>query len=152
MLGARRRRLCARADQLLDRIGLSDRADAPFLHLSGGQQRRVLLARALMNEPRALLLDEPTAGVDTEGQQQFCALLSELSAQGMAVVLVSHDIPLVMTHAHRIACLAVQLHWHGAAHHLDEETVRTTYRCELQRYELRPHRHEPSDCVHQKTD
>jgi len=152
LLGSQRRRVLARADELLHRVGLADRADAPFLQLSGGQQRRALLARALMNEPTALLLDEPTAGVDTEGQLQFCDLLREFSAQGMAIVLVSHDIPLVTSHAHRVACLAVQLHWHGAAHHLDKETVRTTYRCELERYELRPHRHESADCVLQKTE
>jgi zinc transport system ATP-binding protein len=152
LVGLRRRRVLDRADELLDRVGLADRADAPFLQLSGGQQRRALLARALMNEPAALLLDEPTAGVDTEGQLQFCDLLREFSAQGMAIVLVSHDIPLVTAHAHRIACLAVHLHWHGAADHLDEETVRTTYRCELERYELRPHRHEPAGCVVQTTE
>lgn len=152
LFGSQRRRVLARADDLLDRVGLAPRADAPFLHLSGGQQRRALLARALMNEPAALLLDEPTAGVDTEGQLQFCDLLREFSAQGMAIVLVSHDIPLVTTHAHRVACLAVQLHWHGAADHLDEETVRSTYRCELERYELRPHRHESAGCMLQKTE
>lgn len=143
LFGSQRRRLFARAEELLDRVGLSNRAAAPFLQLSGGQQRRVLLARALMNEPRAVLLDEPTAGVDTEGQQQFCALLREFSAQGMAVVLVSHDLPLVTAHAHRIACLAVHLHWHGPAAALDENTVQLAYRCELDRYQVRSHRHEP---------
>jgi zinc transport system ATP-binding protein len=142
LFGARRKSVFAQADALLARVGLTDRADAPFNQLSGGQQRRALLARALLNEPQALLLDEPTAGVDTEGQQQFCLLLRELSAQGIAIVLVSHDIPLVTSHADRIACVAGQLHWHGAAAALDEQTVQLTYRCELDRYQLRPHHHE----------
>lgn len=142
LFGARRQIVLQHADELLTRVGLFDRADAPFNQLSGGQQRRALLARALLNDPQALLLDEPTAGVDTEGQQQFCALLRDLSAQGIAIVLVSHDIPLVTSHADRIACVAGQLHWHGAAAALDEKTVQLTYRCELDRYQLRPHRHE----------
>jgi zinc transport system ATP-binding protein len=140
LFGARRRAVQQRADELLERVSLTDRADAPFNQLSGGQQRRALLARALLNQPEALLLDEPTAGVDTEGQQQFCALLRELSSHGIAIVLVSHDIPLVTSHADRVACVAGQLHWHGAASALDEKTVQQTYRCELDRYQLRPHR------------
>jgi zinc transport system ATP-binding protein len=148
LFGARRRSVHWRADSLLARVGLTERAEAPFNQLSGGQQRRVLLARALLNEPQALLLDEPTAGVDTEGQQQFCALLRELSAQSIAIVLVSHDIPLVTSHADRIACVAGHLHWHGTANSLDERTVQITYRCELERYRVRPHRHQSRRTEH----
>lgn len=136
LFGAAARQTARRADELLECVGLTAHASTPFVYLSGGQQRRLLLARSLMDSPTALLLDEPTAGVDTEGQQQFCSLLRELSAQGIAIILVSHDIPLITQHAHRIACLAVTLHWHGAADALQQDTVFHAYRCELERYQV----------------
>ena len=120
--------------------------------LPGGQQRRCLLARALMCSPSVLLLDEPTTGVDTDGQRQFCSVLRKLSAEGITIVLVSHDIPLISQYAKRIACIAVTLHWHGPAGELDQHTVGDAYRCELKQYGVaaeqlvtdRPHRHESS--------
>jgi len=136
LFGSFRREVNRMADELLERVGLSDHAENRFANLSGGQQRRLLLARALMNHPNALLLDEPTAGVDSLGQEQFCGILGELSQQGIAVILVSHDIPLVTGHADRIACLCVGLHWHGPADALDQETVHEAYRCELERYQI----------------
>lgn len=136
LFGSARREMMTRAEELIHRVGLIGHADKPFVHLSGGQQRRCLLARALMDSPAVLLLDEPTAGVDTEGQRQFCAILRELSAQGITIVLVSHDIPLITQYAHRIACLGVTLHWHGAADALEQHTVLDAYRCELERYQV----------------
>ena len=90
-----------------------------------------------MRRPDVLLLDEPTAGVDAEGQEQFCALLRELTGEGLTILLVSHDLPLITAHADRIACLNVTLHWHGRARELDAGTVQAAYLCELQRYQLR---------------
>ncbi len=133
--GARRVAVHQRAEELLEAVGLSDHADTPFVHLSGGQQRRLLLARALMNRPSLLLLDEPTAGVDTEGVEVFGALLRALAREGLTVLLVSHDIPLVAAHADRLACLARRLHWHGPAAALDEQVIRQAYACELDRYQ-----------------
>jgi zinc transport system ATP-binding protein len=135
--GRRRKETQQRGDELLARVGLKRQAATPFVHLSGGQQRRLLLARALMRRPDVLLLDEPTAGVDAEGQEQFCALLRELTGEGLTILLVSHDLPLITAHADRIACLNVTLHWHGRARELDAVTVHAAYRCELQRYQLR---------------
>ncbi len=134
--GARRVAVHQRAEELLEAVGLSDHADTPFVHLSGGQQRRLLLARALMNRPSLLLLDEPTAGVDTAGVESFLALLRALAHEGLTVLLVSHDIPLVAAHADRLACLARRLHWHGPANALDEEVIRQAYACELERYQI----------------
>ena len=136
LFGSRRREVNRKAVELLTRAGLTDCAEARFADLSGGQQRRLLLARALMNDPNVLLLDEPTAGVDAQGQEQFCDILCELSRQGITVILVSHDIPLITAHADRIACLCVGLHWHGAANALDQKTVHDAYRCELERYQI----------------
>ncbi len=136
LFGARRRDVTRRADELLARVGLADQAAAYFVNLSGGQQRRLLLARALMIDPNVLLLDEPTAGVDSEGQDQFCNLLEGFSHRNITIILVSHDIPLIAAHSDRIACLCVGLHWHGAANALDQKIVREAYRCELERYQI----------------
>ncbi|MBM3902962.1 MAG: ATP-binding cassette domain-containing protein [Verrucomicrobia bacterium] len=123
-----------RANALMERVGLDRQAGLPFVHLSGGQQRRLLLARALLRTPDALLLDEPTNGVDVEGQEQLCALLQQLGVEGITVILVSHDLPLITSKADRIACLNRTLHWHGRARDLDPTKVRNTFANELRRY------------------
>lgn len=81
-----------RARELLDAVGLADRADRRPHQLSGGQRQRVNIARALMNEPSVLLVDEPTSALDHERGAAVVALLSDLTrARGTATVLVTHD-------------------------------------------------------------
>jgi zinc transport system ATP-binding protein len=134
--GAARRKSALRAEALMERFGLTEHSKTSFARLSGGQQRRCLLARALMNSPAVLLLDEPTSGVDAKGQQQFCSILNELSLEGVTILLVSHDIPLIVQYARRVACLAVTLRWSGDADALDQQTVADAYRRELERYQI----------------
>jgi zinc transport system ATP-binding protein len=73
-------------------VGLSDRATADVSTLSGGQQRRVLIARALASEPDVLLMDEPTAGVDTANQQVLSTVLARLRERGTTMVIVTHEL------------------------------------------------------------
>ncbi|MEU9855517.1 ABC transporter ATP-binding protein [Streptomyces sp. NPDC047974] len=81
-----------RARELLDAVGLADRADRRPHQLSGGQRQRVNIARALMNEPSVLLVDEPTSALDHERGAAIVALLADLTrARGTATVLVTHD-------------------------------------------------------------
>jgi len=138
--GERGRALRLQAEAALRRVGLETEHDTPFAVLSGGQQRRALVARALMDNPKVLLIDEPTAGVDAQGQDQICSILRDLTRHGIAILLVSHDIPLIAEYADRIACLCVSLHWHGAAHELTDEIVHEAYRCELENYGASTHR------------
>ncbi|WP_448613553.1 metal ABC transporter ATP-binding protein [Modestobacter sp. URMC 112] len=72
-------------------VGLSDRLGDPVASLSGGQQRRVLVARALAAGPELLIMDEPTAGVDASSQETLAAVLGELSAAGTTLVVVTHE-------------------------------------------------------------
>jgi zinc transport system ATP-binding protein len=72
-------------------VGLADRMDDPVASLSGGQQRRVLVARALAAEPELLLMDEPTAGVDAASQQALAGVLSRVKAAGATLVVVTHE-------------------------------------------------------------
>jgi branched-chain amino acid transport system ATP-binding protein len=86
----------ARALELLERVGLATLADIRADELPTGQARLVELARALATEPKVLLLDEPASGLDDGETAAFGALLCELAAEGMAVVLVEHDVGLVL--------------------------------------------------------
>jgi ABC-2 type transport system ATP-binding protein len=80
----------ARADALLERFGLTSKANETFMRLSGGMKRRLSLARALIHEPALLILDEPTAGVDVELRIELWDLLRELNAAGSTIILTTH--------------------------------------------------------------
>ncbi|WP_436793893.1 ABC transporter ATP-binding protein [Actinospongicola halichondriae] len=77
---------------LLTRVGLDDRADATWRQLSGGEQQRLSLAMALIGKPSVVFLDEPTAGVDVRGRQVIREIIRELAADGVAVVLCTHEL------------------------------------------------------------
>ena len=85
--GERRRR----ALSLLERVGLGGRATHKPSELSGGQQQRVAIARALMNEPPVLFADEPTGNLDTKASVEIMKLFTELSAEGITIVMVTHE-------------------------------------------------------------
>ncbi|MBQ5312323.1 MAG: amino acid ABC transporter ATP-binding protein [Oscillospiraceae bacterium] len=82
----------AEAKQLLEKIGLSDRADHYPYQLSGGQQQRVAIARALAMKPKMLFFDEPTSALDPELTAEILKVLKELAAQKMTMVIVTHEI------------------------------------------------------------
>jgi putative ABC transport system ATP-binding protein len=80
-----------RAAELLESLGIADKADAYPARLSGGQRQRVAVARALMNRPALLLADEPTGAVDARAGEQVAGLLRELNQSGQTLVVVTHD-------------------------------------------------------------
>jgi ABC-2 type transport system ATP-binding protein len=79
-------------EDLLDRVGLRERARTPFRRLSGGEQRRLSLALAVIGRPEVVFLDEPTAGIDLEGREAVRSLVDELRADGVCVVMTTHDL------------------------------------------------------------
>src|SRR5271155_4510813 len=89
--GRKRKSAESRARDLLDLLGIGDKASAVPGVLSGGQRQRLAIARALANEPTLLLADEPTGALDSDGGQEVIELLSRLHTGGQTIVLVTHD-------------------------------------------------------------
>ncbi|MEV4745905.1 amino acid ABC transporter ATP-binding protein [Streptosporangium sp. NPDC049248] len=81
----------SRAVQLLERVGLADRADHYPAQLSGGQQQRVAIARSLAMDPKLILFDEPTSALDPELVQEVLAVMRDLAASGMTMMVVTHE-------------------------------------------------------------
>ncbi|MGH8433867.1 MAG: ABC transporter ATP-binding protein [Pseudomonas sp.] len=79
-----------RAEQYLTQLGLWDKRNSPSRELSGGMKRRLMIARALVHQPRLLILDEPTAGVDIELRRSMWTFLTELNEQGISIILTTH--------------------------------------------------------------
>ncbi|MGH7995287.1 MAG: ABC transporter ATP-binding protein [Opitutaceae bacterium] len=105
-------RLCARfypvavaADELLERFGLADKADARFSGLSAGQRQRLALAQAFINEPEVVILDEPTAGLDPNARKELHGLISSQRSAGRAVLFTTHDLEEARTLCDRIAII-----------------------------------------------
>lgn len=122
----------ATARDLLDRLGLADMGGRAIRELSGGQRQRMFLARALVREADLLVLDEPTSGVDVATRAEVLGLIGELAAEGMAVVLSTHDLNWVGAHLPRLVCLSTTVVADGApAHVLTPHVLRTTYQAEL---------------------
>lgn len=92
------------AKKALETIGLSHLAEAAFGTLSGGQSQRVLIARALVSNPKLLLLDEPTASVDSRAEADIYALLKQLRGQ-MTILMVTHDLGAAIDQVERILCV-----------------------------------------------
>jgi len=92
-----------RARELLERVGLAERADYYPAHLSGGQQQRVAIARALAMDPKLMLFDEPTSALDPELVGEVLAVMRALADDGMTMIVVTHEMAFAREAGHRIA-------------------------------------------------
>ena len=91
--------------RVLDRLGIAPLAQRHIRELSGGQQQRMFIARALLRRPQLLLMDEPTSGVDVASRHDMLHLLGELNAQGVSVVMTTHDLNGVAAHLPQLVAL-----------------------------------------------
>jgi putative ABC transport system ATP-binding protein len=105
LAGMRPRVARARTRELLDQLGIADKAHDYPLRLSGGQRQRVAIARALVNRPTVLLADEPTGALDSRSGDHVMELLAELNRDGQTIILVTHDARLAAAYAARVIAL-----------------------------------------------
>jgi zinc transport system ATP-binding protein len=122
------------AKESLDQVDMLDHKNEQIGQLSGGQQQRVFIARALASKPKLLLLDEPTANLDSHIQENIYELLKELNKE-LAIVMVTHDTGVISSYVTKIACLNKELFMHNEGN-LDSEIIEKVYGCP---YELLAH-------------
>ncbi len=137
-----------KATELLEEAGIADVAEHPIGEISGGQMQRALLCRAVISEPRLLILDEPANFVDNKFENELYRLLRELNAR-MAIVMVSHDVGTISSVVKEIVCVNRRVHRHRS-NLLTEEQLRN-YDCPIQivSHGHVPHtvlEHHPGDC------
>jgi zinc transport system ATP-binding protein len=118
-----------RADEVIDELGLSGLAKSSLSKLSGGQLQRVFLGRAIIGDPKLLLLDEPGNFVDSTFENDFYEKLRELNKR-MAILMVSHDIGIISSHVRSYACVNRTLHYHPSSEISNEQLL--AYGCPIQ--------------------
>jgi zinc transport system ATP-binding protein len=118
-----------RASQVIEELGLHELSDSPLSELSGGQLQRVFLGRAVIGDPRLLLLDEPGNFVDANFENDFYEKLRGLNRR-MAIMMVSHDVGTISAHIKSFACVNRQLHYHPSSEITNEELM--AYGCPIQ--------------------
>lgn len=117
------------AREALQTVDMLEHQNRQIGKLSGGQQKRVFIARALVTEPKLLLLDEPMESVDPTMQVGFYELLESLR-QKMAIVMVSHDMSAVSIYVDKIACINSRLFYHGSKE-VEPKVLEDTYKCPI---------------------
>ena len=114
---------------VIDELGLSEMSGATINELSGGQMQRVFLGRAIIGDPKLLLLDEPGNFVDTTFENDFYEKLRELNRR-MAILMVSHDVGTISSHIKSFACVNRSLHYHPSPEITNEDLL--AYGCPIQ--------------------
>ena len=114
----------------LERLNMAAFAKKRIGALSGGQRQRVLIARALVTQPKLLLLDEPTASIDTKGQTEFFELLKKLNRE-ITVLVVSHDLLVISRYVKSVACVNKRLHYHDQAE-ITGDMLEAMYPCTVE--------------------
>jgi zinc transport system ATP-binding protein len=113
--------------EALEQLEVASLAERKIGALSGGQRQRVFIARALVTKPRLMLLDEPTASIDTRGQAGFFEMLKDLN-QAVTIVVVSHDLLVISRYVKSVACVNRCLHYHHQAE-ITGEMMQSMYPC-----------------------
>lgn len=138
-----------RIGRMIELVGASAYADKPVGAMSGGQLQRILIARALAGETKLIALDEPTVGVDAEGQKRFSELLGRLHTElDVTILIVSHDLRVIVAGCDRVACLRRTLHSHVAPEGLTPEVLGELFSHEVEgiHADIHIHTHRAQDC------
>ncbi len=119
-----------KARELLEKVGLDKLANRSISQLSGGEFQKMLIARALMTEPKLLILDEPTASVDAKASQDIYNLLGALNKK-ITIIMVTHNVMAISSYVKGLACLNVGLVYHGDPE-ISEEVVNSLFGCPVE--------------------
>lgn len=118
-----------KAGKALEKLEMSEYHDQRIGELSGGQRQRVFIARAIVTEPEILVLDEPTASIDTRGQTDFYEILKDLN-KTTTILLVSHDLMVISRHVKSVACVNQSVFYHDDAEFTDD--MLNMYNCPVE--------------------
>lgn len=136
--------------EALEAVGMEKFRNRNIGELSGGQQQRIFIARALVSEPKLLILDEPTVGVDAENVETFYQMLEDLNKRrGITLLLVTHDIGTVSDKVTHVACLNKHLYFHGETKNYQE--IKAEGMSDLYGYgvQMLAHQHQHHDLRHE---
>lgn len=114
----------------LKQVGMEEFIGRNIQKLSGGERQKVLLARALVDEPELLLLDEPMSALDDPSRLKFYKLLSSLNKKGISILLVSHDLEMVVKHVTQVLCLNRKLNHACHAVDLNDKKLKEIFECD----------------------
>jgi zinc transport system ATP-binding protein len=114
-------------------VGVFEKLNFQFKEMSGGEQQRVLLCKALLIKPQILLLDEPTKGLDSQGQDQLLQIIKNIKDKhSTAIVIVDHNINQIIRHCDKVLCLNKSSHWHDHKDLLTKNILENIYHCEFE--------------------
>ncbi len=123
------------ADHLLDILNLYPHKNKSIGQLSGGQQQKAFLARALVSKPKLLILDEPTSNLDTTSQLHFVNQIIKLKEDfNLTVIMVSHDVNSLANNADKLVCLNRSIHFCDKSELITHEMIEHAYTCELETF------------------
>jgi zinc transport system ATP-binding protein len=134
----------------LEQVGMEEFSDVKIGSLSGGQRQRVMIARALYNNPKVLILDEPTSSIDVEGQKQIYDLLKVLN-ENITIIVVSHDISVILSYANKVAHINKNISYHDM--NISKDKILNNddeHFCEVELLHMLNHHHEKipkKDCT-----
>lgn len=119
--------------EAIKKVELSDYSKSPYSSLSGGQKQRVFLAKLFLEAPDLLILDEPTKGLDGQGQDILLKTIEELKKKhNTIVIIVDHNINQIIKHCDKVLCLNKTTHWHDKKELLNPKIIEHIYHCELE--------------------
>jgi zinc transport system ATP-binding protein len=120
-LGVIRKASPDKVSKAIETVGLSDLSERRIGELSGGQLQRVFIAKAIVNRPRLMILDEPATGIDADAQSKFYALVERLNRENhITIIWSSHDLEAINSIANKVACINRSMFFHGHSHEFFE--------------------------------
>lgn len=129
------------ANEVMDRLGIGAFSKRHIRELSGGQQQRMFIARALLGKPQLLVMDEPTSGVDVKTRHEVLHLLGELNADGLGVILTTHDLNGMASHLPHLVCMNQSIVKSGVPSEvLTNEVMEATFGAAMEVFDYSGHR------------